>query len=458
MAPISKTGRPAQHKQTSRKGKKAWRKNIDLTDIEAATEQRRELEITHGTQDLASLKNDALFQVDEAGDEELKDRLVKRKQIKKGLKSREILDAVKTNSKVAALAHHKHNDAKVQPTKQNKVQGVSKRELNRLMSLAGRVQGESKLKNRVNKEGLVKSGADDLWGSDITTTATKKGKKVTLPSGIAMDVKSKSEIPEELLNMSTTSWSVPSKLPKTAGIAPVQVRKYEDIPHAGKSYNPDAKHWSNLINTEYEKEKINEAKRVQLAEYRERIQHLMDTLDDNEEEESSSGASEEDEDEDDEDIDGTIKLSLNDPVKNKKKTKYQRNKARKHEEKVKLHEELKKLKAHVKELELIEEIDITVQQSITINTTTTVNKVTKERKQNRNKLGTKYGILDERLEVKFADELSDSLRKLKPEGNLLYDNVRKLQSAGKVESRIPLKRGRRYKKNVTEKWTHKDFK
>ena len=158
------------------------------------------------------------------------------------------------------------------------------------------------------------------------------------------------------------------------------------------------------------------------------------------------------------DIDGTIKLSLNDPVKNKKKTKYQRNKARKHEEKVKLHEELKKLKAHVKELELIEEIDITVQQSITINTTTTVNKVTKERKQNRNKLGTKYGILDERLEVKFADELSDSLRKLKPEGNLLYDNVRKLQSAGKVESRIPLKRGRRYKKNVTEKWTHKDFK
>lgn len=457
MAPISKTNRPAQHKQKSRKGKKAWRKNIDLTDIEAATEQRAELEITHGTQDLSSLKNDALFQVDEAGDEDLKARLVKRKQIKKGLKSREILDSIKTNSKVAALSHHKHDGAKVQAEKQNKVQGVSKRELNRLLALAGRVQGENKLKNRVNKEGLVKSGSDDLWGSDISTTATKKGKKVKLPSGIEMDVKSKKEIPAELLNMSTTSWSIPSKLPKTAGIAPVQVRKYEDVPHAGKSYNPDTKEWNELINTEFEKEKINEEKRVQLAEYRERIQHLMDTLDDNEEESSSGSSDEEEEEEEDVDVDGTIKLSINDPVKNKKKTKYQRNKARKHEEKVKLNEELKKLKAQLKQLEQIEEIDITVQQSITIKATT-ASKVTKERKHNRNKLGTKYGILDERLEVKFADELSDSLRKLKPEGNLLYDNVRKLQSSGKVESRIPLTRGRRYKKNITEKWTHKDFK
>ena len=66
-------------------------------------------------------------------------------------------------------------------------------------------------------------------------------------------------------------------------------------------------------------------------------------------------------------------------------------------------------------------------------------------------------MLEERLEIKFSDELSDSLRKLRPEGNLLYDNVRKLQSSGKIESRIPITR-KNGKKKITEKWTYKDFK
>lgn len=66
--------------------------------------------------------------------------------------------------------------------------------------------------------------------------------------------------------------------------------------------------------------------------------------------------------------------------------------------------------------------------------------------------------MEDNLEVKFSDELSDSLRKLRPEGNLLYDTVRALQSSGRVESRIPIRKGRRYKPRVTEKWTYKDFK
>ncbi|KAG0671514.1 nucleolar protein [Maudiozyma exigua] len=452
MAPASKHGKPSQYKQSSRKGKKAWRKNIDLTDIEQSIEDKIEHEITHGVADLESLKNDALFAVDETGDDELKSKLIKRKQIKKNLKSKEILDSIKTNSKVSALKHHKHDSTGLNE-KKDKVQGVSKKKLNKLLALAGKVQGESKLKNRVNKDGLIKSDTKDLWGD--APVSEKKKTTVQLPSGIKLDVDSKDRIPKELLSQSTTSWSIPSVTPSTSKIAPVQVRKYDSIPHAGKSYNPDSQQWNTLLTTEYDKEIINEEKRVALAEYREKIKHLMETLDDNEEEESSSGESSEDEETMADDVD--FKLSTNDPVKNKKKTKYQRNRAKRHEEKVKLQQELKKLKEHVKELEKIEEIVATVRkESITIETAT--NKITKERKQNRNKLGTKYGILDERLEIKFSDELSDSLRKLKPEGNLLYDNVRKLQSSGKIESRIPRRRGRRYKQNITEKWTHKDFK
>lgn len=35
------TGSPAQYSQSSRKGKKAWRKNIDIEDIEATMEELR---------------------------------------------------------------------------------------------------------------------------------------------------------------------------------------------------------------------------------------------------------------------------------------------------------------------------------------------------------------------------------------------------------------------------------
>ena len=33
---------PTQHKQPSRKGKKAWRKNVDVSDVQAGLEEVRE--------------------------------------------------------------------------------------------------------------------------------------------------------------------------------------------------------------------------------------------------------------------------------------------------------------------------------------------------------------------------------------------------------------------------------
>lgn len=33
---------PQQHKQPSRKGKKAWRKNVDVSEVQAGLEQARE--------------------------------------------------------------------------------------------------------------------------------------------------------------------------------------------------------------------------------------------------------------------------------------------------------------------------------------------------------------------------------------------------------------------------------
>jgi nucleolar protein 53 len=74
----------------------------------------------------------------------------------------------------------------------------------------------------------------------------------------------------------------------------------------------------------------------------------------------------------------------------------------------------------------------------------------------RRQLG-KFKLPEKDLELVLPDELQDSLRLLKPEGNLLKDRYRSMLVRGKMESRrkIPFRKQARTK--VTEKWTYKDF-
>jgi nucleolar protein 53 len=60
------------------------------------------------------------------------------------------------------------------------------------------------------------------------------------------------------------------------------------------------------------------------------------------------------------------------------------------------------------------------------------------------------------LEVVLADELQDSLRRLKPEGNLLKDRFRSMVVRGKVESRRKTQH-KTPKTTLTEKWSYKDW-
>jgi nucleolar protein 53 len=74
----------------------------------------------------------------------------------------------------------------------------------------------------------------------------------------------------------------------------------------------------------------------------------------------------------------------------------------------------------------------------------------------RRKLGNTV-IPEKKLEVVLHDELQESLRWLKPEGNLLNDRFRNLLVNGKIEAREPIIQPRRVKRKLTEKWTYKDF-
>jgi nucleolar protein 53 len=62
------------------------------------------------------------------------------------------------------------------------------------------------------------------------------------------------------------------------------------------------------------------------------------------------------------------------------------------------------------------------------------------------------------LDVQLADELAESLRLMKPEGNLFRDRYRNLVERGIVEPRFaPNRRGRKYPLKYVEKYDYKHW-
>ena len=61
------------------------------------------------------------------------------------------------------------------------------------------------------------------------------------------------------------------------------------------------------------------------------------------------------------------------------------------------------------------------------------------------------------LELVLPDELQESLRLLKPEGNLLKDRFRNILVRGLMETRRPIHQPKKARRTYTEKWSYKDF-
>lgn len=74
----------------------------------------------------------------------------------------------------------------------------------------------------------------------------------------------------------------------------------------------------------------------------------------------------------------------------------------------------------------------------------------------RKQLG-KLRLPEKDLELVLPDELQDSLRLLKPQGNLLKDRYRSQLIRGRMESRRKIPFKKQAKSTITEKWSYKDF-
>lgn len=371
---------------------------MDVDDIHTALEAKRESEVLHGT--------DEDFIIDNEGDD--------RKSHGFKLKSREILE---NKSKVPALTAKKVKHK------------VSKKQVKQLMTLAGRLITDSKLKARVDKDGIVRGKNVDVWADEEEAPQPDIYKKSAF----------KAYMPA-------------TKAPKTLTHAPIplSVSTTDDgLVHAGKSYNPALDSWKDLINREFNVEESYEVKRQAAEEHHRRIQHLIETLDDNEIDNSGDELPEEEKGDVDEDDENKYKLSLNKRTEVKIKTRAKRNKEARNKQRMELEVRLKDLKKQIHDLQKLEAIEkeVDVKQS----------QVQKKAPKKYLRHG-KSEITFKPIEVKLSEELTNNMRSVKPEGNLFYDQMHKLQASGQIEARVPVEKRRRYAQKFTEKWSYKDFK
>lgn len=388
--------------QPSRKGKRAWRKNIDVNDIQAGLEAKREQEVLLGED-----SNNSGFVIDNEGSSATPKPSFK-------LKTSEILA---NKSKIPAIQSKKVKHK------------VSKAQTKKLMALAGRLATESKLKTKVDRDGLIRASSLDVWADQP-------------------DV----ELPQVYKQTPFVSYTSAKVVPKTLSHEPLALHSdspQEKIVHPGKSYNPDLNSWKELIDKEFGLENKLELKRAEMEEHQKRIQYLIETLDDKEFEESDDESIEKDpEEEEKSSEENNYKLSLNERTEWKIKTKTRRNKEARHKQRLELEAKLKDLKKQIRDLNNLEVIEQDVEQKL---------QSIKPRPAKKHHRHSKHAVAFKPIEVKLSDELTGTLRTMKPEGNLLYDLLHKLQMQGKIEARAPQRKKKRAVK-LTEKWSYKDFK
>ena len=237
-------------------------------------------------------------------------------------------------------------------------------------------------------------------------------------------------------------------------------------PTGGYSYNPMFTDYEERLAEESEKALEAERKRLE-AEEAERLQEAAArSAAEAEAAEARANLSEWEEDSEWEGFQSggeEVKLSTKRP---ERKTQAQRNRIKRRKEEEQLQKQRITLKAQrtqehrIKDIaEEIEEQDrekaLMLAEAAANDSDDSLSEL-KDEKLRRKQLG-KYKLPEKDLELVLPDELQESLRLLKPEGNLLRDRYRSMLVRGKVESRRHIPFHKTKKGKYTEKWTYKDF-
>ncbi|KAL1991197.1 hypothetical protein VTN49DRAFT_5701 [Thermomyces lanuginosus] len=418
---------PQQYKQPSRKGKKAWRKHVDVTDIQEGLRLVREEEIRGGV--ISEKPSEELFTIDTTGSEEI----AKSQKHKKPLKADEI---IAQRSAIPSVDSRKRPNSKVTDgviePKAKRPKGsdwVSTKEWERLKKVAQ----ENNPAIRPEDEATY-----DPWADAPDSSAEKKDSQLDFVE------KPKPITPPPTLKQPPISLAANGK--------PVpSVKK----PDGSVSYNPVFEEWDRALTREGEKEVEAEKKRIAEAEKQAERQRLAEEAknDDGEVKSDDESAWEGFESE----YENPEFLKKKQP---RRKTKAERNRIKRRkeaEQKAKWEAEMKKRHQQAEQAKKIaREIAEREEARKQLQKQDDSSEEGDDTVLRRRPLGKELPP-EKPLELVLPDELKDSLRLLKPEGNLLDDRYRNLVVNGKIEYRKPVTR-KKPKTKATEKWAYKDFK
>lgn len=439
---------PQQHNQPSRKGKKAWRKNVDVTEIQAGLEEVREQVIKGGI--VSEKPSSELFTTDIVGSDSIRTK----HKVGRKLKADEILTqrsavpsvSTYTRSTTGVIeVEQKITDGIVRDAKRQKRDYVGYKEYERLRKIA--YGGDTQHRDIV--KGHEEGASYDPWDTLVPNSNNKAANGW---------IKEKRPVREPV-----TLKRKPVSLAKNGRDLPAVIK-----PDAGKSYNPTFADWDNLIQRMGAKEVEAEKVRQEEARKEREIQELREKAK-REEEMEQAGYGSNWESEWESEWEGIMSeneekewLSRKRP---ERKTKAERNKIarRKEDERKKLHDESRK--KHEQQVAQITQIaqeqmlaEMERQKKLQLQRTKVESSEDEAELELRRRRFGAHSVPNMPLEVVLADELQDSLRLLKPEGDLLQSRFRSMMVRGKLETRKKITQRKKPNRKATEKWSYKDWK
>jgi len=455
---MSEIGAPKPNK-ASRKGKKSWRKNVDMTQVNEFLEEKRFEERVGGS--FEDKPDDALFAIETKVEEDEPPKK-ERKKVKplrcfanleglpgasdpKPQRPRVRQPEERENPVVAALRAGK---------------GLGAKELGRR-----RDRERSRKVQEVKKEEAAtrrRTKFDfDLWDEPEQPQEAQKSE-----GAVADGYKSEWVAPEAQTHNARANGEFTPGHAKRRNLGTGTLVPAVEVPDPGASYHPNLQDHQDLlwkativeIQKEKEQQKVERATTAMFPEKRqapnentymkemsEGIKELNENNDE-ESDESDDEGNDPDEEEDEQSLEGQFKPKTRKQKRDKRK---------------KLFDDQRVLRE--KNVKLAE-TEIFRSKSINKEISKEEHKVEEKKEKKADKLKEKmsgplklsnYRFEPQDLELKLTEELTGNLRSLKQEGSVLEDRFKSLQKRNLIEVRVKQKTVKRLKRKTYEKRSHK---
>ncbi|CAE7081535.1 unnamed protein product [Rhizoctonia solani] len=433
----SRYGAPSQSSQPTRKGKKAWRKNVDIEEVEDHLEGLRDEERETGGP-VHEKSDTELFSVDVHGDEQLKKQMRQHRPLKyiELLAKRSAVPPVQSRASfpTPTAPGSSKPRIRVKAAERARLARIAHRTKNPLEAAHGR-------SNLPASEAVKRSGKYDVWASEDPDEAS------------LMRAMRTSEAKEYLLPIvkSHQSRAPPAAPPSVPALTKAVLPNSVIYPEAGTSYNPTYEDHQELLRAAHERE----VKRVEDTEKVEQVRRRMEAAWENKGDGTIQGMLV---DVGEENEEGSQEDQL-DPVKPpQRKTAQQRRKAARALAEKHSRASLAQKRQQLASLSTLKSLRRTVANAQSESQRAAAARA--EKKLAKGLIGMRIGkhvVKEGDIDYQLGEDLPESFRELKPEGNLWQDRWRSMVSRGKVEPRVPVLASRKKKTKEYEKHSYKRF-